>query len=86
MAINVPFCSCYVALNEQLTTMIGELSPRNGQLSEPKPPVFAEILQKSHFFLQILACVKNKPYLCSDFTKQAILLLLNLPQILAFVG
>lgn len=67
--------------------MIGELSPRNGQLSEPKPPFF---LQKSYknrtFFLQILAYVKNKPYLCSDFTKQAVSLLFNLLQTLAFVG
>lgn len=66
--------------------MIGELSPRNGQLSEPKPPVLQKSYKNRTFFLQILACVKNKPYLCSDFTKQAILLLLNLPQILAFVG
>ena len=53
---------------------------------ELKPPVFAEILQKSHFFLQMLAYIKNKPYLCSDFTKQAISLLFNLLQTLAFVG
>lgn len=83
-----------MAFNGDLYNWAEHLMENQPQLAEPKNrhlwianrPFLQKYYKNRTFFLQILAHIKNMPYLCSDFTKQAVSLLFYLLQMLAFVG